>query len=244
MNEHGLVFRAWAARQGHISWDSRKKYLDFLKENSQLVQAIQNASQMQHIPFADTMLIVPFTDMLDILIEDKDYAISFRRYIKMPISAKDLDEIINSFVIFYPIYDSVLRIAKGEKIRFEELVSMLKFEDLYPTVEDELDTENEEIKNELTPEEEALLARSTDIKNTVRAGIRWQVFERDDFKCVACGSSAKENAILHIDHILPRTKGSKDEMDNYQTLCHKYNIDKSNKSDRNLMGVKNATKGS
>jgi 5-methylcytosine-specific restriction endonuclease McrA len=46
--------------------------------------------------------------------------------------------------------------------------------------------------------------------------------------------SAKEGAILHVDHIIPRSKGGKDEMDNYQTLCHKCNIGKSNKSQIDL----------
>jgi len=70
----------------------------------------------------------------------------------------------------------------------------------------------------------------------VKTGIRWQVFERDDFKCVACGRSAQYVAILHVDHIVPRSKDGKDEMDNYQTLCHLCNIGKSNKSQTNLRG--------
>ncbi len=40
--------------------------------------------------------------------------------------------------------------------------------------------------------------------------------------------------ILHVDHIIPRSKGGKDELDNYQTLCHICNIGKSNKNDTNL----------
>jgi len=34
--------------------------------------------------------------------------------------------------------------------------------------------------------------------------------------------------ILHVDHILPRSKGGKDEMINFQTLCDKCNLGKSN----------------
>ena len=68
----------------------------------------------------------------------------------------------------------------------------------------------------------------------LKAGKRWQVFDRDDFKCVACGKSANDGAILHVDHILPRSKGGKNELDNYQTLCHLCNIGKSNKSNKDL----------
>jgi len=142
-----------------------------------------------------------------------------------------LNEAINAFVIFFPIYNSMLRIAKGEEPIFHELISKLKFGDtILPDDEDEADD-----KNMISAEETVdILSRSVDEKNIVRAGIRWQVFERDNFKCVACGLSASDGAILHIDHIIPRSKGGKDNMDNYQTLCHKCNIGKSNKSQANL----------
>ncbi|OIP00735.1 MAG: hypothetical protein AUJ97_07710 [Bacteroidetes bacterium CG2_30_32_10] len=68
----------------------------------------------------------------------------------------------------------------------------------------------------------------------VMPGIRWQVFKRDNWRCVACGQSADDNVILHIDHIIPRSKGGKDEINNYQTLCETCNIGKSNKDDTNL----------
>jgi 5-methylcytosine-specific restriction endonuclease McrA len=83
-------------------------------------------------------------------------------------------------------------------------------------------------------DDEILKQKYLDNKNIARAGIRWQVFERDDFKCVACGASAQDGAILHVDHIIPRSKGGEDIMENYQTLCHLCNIGKSNKSNKNL----------
>jgi len=43
----------------------------------------------------------------------------------------------------------------------------------------------------------------------IKAGIRWQVFERDDFKCVACGRSAQDVAILHVDHHIDPSGQSK-----------------------------------
>ncbi|OQX01521.1 MAG: hypothetical protein BWK80_59790 [Desulfobacteraceae bacterium IS3] len=64
--------------------------------------------------------------------------------------------------------------------------------------------------------------------------IRWQVFQRDKWKCVSCGRSAANDVILHVDHIVPRSKGGKDELDNYQTLCHICNIGKSNKDETNI----------
>lgn len=67
-----------------------------------------------------------------------------------------------------------------------------------------------------------------------RYGIRWQVFDRDDFRCVACGKSAHDGVLLHVDHIIPRSKGGTNTIDNYQTLCNECNLGKSNKSTRDL----------
>lgn len=60
-------------------------------------------------------------------------------------------------------------------------------------------------------------------------GMRYDVLKRDGFKCVLCGMSAKDGAILHVDHIIPISKGGKTEMSNLRTLCEKCNIGKSNK---------------
>lgn len=64
------------------------------------------------------------------------------------------------------------------------------------------------------------------------------MFKRDEWKCVACGRSTEDKIILHIDHILPRSKGGKNEMTNYQTLCETCNIGKSNKDETDLRKAK------
>ena len=59
--------------------------------------------------------------------------------------------------------------------------------------------------------------------------LRYQVLKRDDFKCCACGASpAKDPAVdLHIDHIIPWSKGGETTLANLQTLCSRCNIGKS-----------------
>jgi 5-methylcytosine-specific restriction endonuclease McrA len=131
---------------------------------------------------------------------------------------------------FLSIY-SLLKIAQGEEHNFVELVSKIKPTHLFKNG-------NDRISREKISDEHKKIKISIDETKFVRAGMRWQVFERDDFKCVACGRSAKDGAILHVDHIVPRSKGGKNEMDNYQTLCHLCNIGKSNKSQTNLRGGK------
>ncbi|TDB62387.1 HNH endonuclease [Arundinibacter roseus] len=64
--------------------------------------------------------------------------------------------------------------------------------------------------------------------------LRWQVFQRDNWKCLSCGRNSESGAILHVDHIIPRSKGGLNHLDNYQTLCETCNIGKSNKDSTNL----------
>ena len=59
--------------------------------------------------------------------------------------------------------------------------------------------------------------------------LRFNVMKRDNFKCCMCGASpAKDpNVELHIDHIVPWSKGGETTIDNLQTLCSKCNLGKS-----------------
>jgi hypothetical protein len=59
--------------------------------------------------------------------------------------------------------------------------------------------------------------------------LRFKVLQRDNFKCCACGASpAKDPSVeLHIDHIIPWSKGGETTIDNLQTLCSKCNLGKS-----------------
>ena len=59
-------------------------------------------------------------------------------------------------------------------------------------------------------------------------GLRHEVFKRDNYTCVECGATKEDGAKLHIDHIIPVSKGGSDELDNLQTLCAECNLNKSN----------------
>lgn len=61
--------------------------------------------------------------------------------------------------------------------------------------------------------------------------IRYNVLKRDNYTCQICGVTAKDGAKLHVDHIIPVSKGGTNEMSNLQTLCDRCNIGKSNKTD-------------
>ena len=68
------------------------------------------------------------------------------------------------------------------------------------------------------------------------SALRWRVANRDSFRCQHCGKSPAINAgvQLHIDHIVPWSKGGETVLDNLQTLCSECNLGK---------GTQNQTSG-
>ncbi len=66
-------------------------------------------------------------------------------------------------------------------------------------------------------------------RNTIPKELRHGVFKRDNYRCVECGATNKEKT-LHIDHIIPKSKGGLDKLNNLQTLCVECNVAKSNRN--------------
>jgi hypothetical protein len=69
-----------------------------------------------------------------------------------------------------------------------------------------------------------------DPRRKVPLGLRFQIFQRDQFTCVLCGASPAKGAMtqLHADHIIPWSKGGKTARDNLRTLCDACNIGRGN----------------
>jgi 5-methylcytosine-specific restriction endonuclease McrA len=63
-------------------------------------------------------------------------------------------------------------------------------------------------------------------------GLRFKVLQRDRFRCRLCGQSpaSELSCKLHVDHIIPFSKGGKTIFENLQTLCSHCNVGKSNRS--------------
>ncbi len=59
--------------------------------------------------------------------------------------------------------------------------------------------------------------------------LRWRVLTRDSFSCRSCGNSpaTKLGVILHVDHVIPWSKGGQTTYGNLQTLGEKCNLGKS-----------------
>lgn len=59
--------------------------------------------------------------------------------------------------------------------------------------------------------------------------LRNKIKERDNYTCQICGKYMPDEVGLHIDHIVPISKGGKTVEQNLQVLCDKCNLRKSNR---------------
>ena len=106
----------------------------------------------------------------------------------------------------YKFTDGEVTVCHGQKC-FENIMNKMKFME-----EEYVFTRSIECP-ENTKETQKLE------RNGVSFKLRWTILKRDNFKCVACGSSDK----LEIDHIIPIVKGGKSTEENLQSLCFKCN---------------------
>jgi 5-methylcytosine-specific restriction endonuclease McrA len=62
---------------------------------------------------------------------------------------------------------------------------------------------------------------------------RFRILVRDGFRCRSCGASplAKPGVELHVDHVLPWSKGGETVDENLATKCKKCNLGKGNAFD-------------
>lgn len=70
---------------------------------------------------------------------------------------------------------------------------------------------------------------SKENSRNVSLSLRYKVLMRDNLTCLCCGKSrvTDPRTKLHIDHIVPFSKGGKSTLENLQTLCEECNLGKS-----------------
>lgn len=100
----------------------------------------------------------------------------------------------------------------------------------YEPCASEPDTIGNSTSNKLEEANEAVTFSKHRTSRNINTRLRFKVLARDNFKCCACGASpAKDPSVeLHVDHIIPWSKGGETELENLQTLCSKCNLGKSN----------------
>lgn len=68
-----------------------------------------------------------------------------------------------------------------------------------------------------------------DQRRLMNKPLRDEIAKRDNYTCQRCGKYMPDGVGLHIDHIIPLSKGGKSVYSNLQVLCSKCNGKKSNK---------------
>lgn len=77
------------------------------------------------------------------------------------------------------------------------------------------------------------IQEKVDIKNALNLlakrnylGLRFEILKRDNFKCVYCGRTP-ETTELQVDHVIPKSKGGGNNVENLVTSCRFCNLGKS-----------------
>jgi hypothetical protein len=65
-------------------------------------------------------------------------------------------------------------------------------------------------------------------RHEIRLGLRYAVLKRDRFRCVICGRApaTHSDCVLHVDHIMPWSKGGRTVVDNLRSTCSDCNLGK------------------
>lgn len=70
----------------------------------------------------------------------------------------------------------------------------------------------------------------------VSGSIRYKVLKRAKHRCELCGGHESQVA-LHVDHIIPRSKGGPDDISNFQALCVTCNTNKRDNDDTDFRSI-------
>jgi 5-methylcytosine-specific restriction endonuclease McrA len=100
----------------------------------------------------------------------------------------------------------------------EQIVAAAKF----------IEAKTSELSKRTLQNQRAYAKRTAEIKDDVSAKewseLRWRVVERDGYACSYCKRQVDDK--FHCDHVIPRSKGGKSELDNLAVACKNCNSSK------------------
>ena len=114
------------------------------------------------------------------------------------------------FILFLIIGNIITAVSKGKKVEEQRIRR------------EKTDAEKEKREQERDVHR-AFVAKQ---RRLMTDSLRYDVMQRDGFRCQICGATAKDGYKLHVDHIIPVSKGGKTEMNNLRTLCERCNTGK------------------
>jgi hypothetical protein len=239
LTESGLSIGLIYDNRLRLSKDSHCKFLGFHSQFHDLIHGLcYRSAILPNLDWGDGCEpFSAFSEYYNWRLENQLFPGDFwSPEVGLPVGGAGLAHLIWRYVVFYPVYDSYIQIAKGEEPRLKHMLQKLNN---WHKKEAEKATEtksNEEITQRPSLPNGILLRIKELAEQRVRVmpTLRWQVFQRDGWKCVSCGKSSHDGIILQVDHIKPRSRGGQNVLDNYQTLCNECNIGKSNRDSTDL----------
>lgn len=232
LNEYGIHFYFFTNRYG-LRMDNYSIFFDFHKNHCFEIDNLLKESGvkiLKEIEGYKKFLFKPFEDYLNFEKENGWRLFFHSKSYKYPINNDEIKSLINDFIFFYPIYDSYLKLASKSPLNIMEFIQKLK----YWLIKNEEEFEKEPTGSYQNLFNNKDLFQIAETKIKVMPALRWQVFQRDNWRFVSCGKTPDNGIVLHVDHIIPRSKGGPDHLDNYQTLCDTCNIEKSNRDQTDL----------
>lgn len=216
-----------------------RQYVDsnFIQSARKLInenlEALMPVLMLTHMSYSGAEAFINLKDTFTEEEQEENGILLFSPHKYFPVSdGRGLSELVITFISLYPLLDSFVSIGEGESPKLPEMLE--RFKDWW--LNDVQDNEDAEKDADISSENaEVPDMPELDSYSFVRAGIWWSVLARDNWTCCSCGRSSKEEGItLEVDHIIPRSKGGTDDLDNLQTLCKKCNVGKSNKDNTDL----------
>ena len=115
---------------------------------------------------------------------------------------------------------------------YEALENFIKYVNATDETEQQFDEIIQTTQNNINRSFLAKLKHKT--KREISDRMRFRILMRDGFACQACGASPQKTrgVELHVDHIIPWTKGGETVEENLQTKCQNCNLGKGNAFDK------------
>lgn len=218
----------------------RERFFDFFQRHErEIMTLILSVRGGAHVSGPKPPLLHMFPCSLNekkFISADRCVVYLLDRECKFPIEEDVAQALKHHFVRMYPIFHAFCLLAMGREDEFDFGAAVqMAITHSQKCFEQHLLSDHKSAKARKAIDESSVKALA-DERVRVMPGKRWQVFERDDWRCVSCGKRAEDGAILEVDHILPRSRGGSDDIANLQTLCRECNIGKSNKNQTDLRG--------
>ncbi len=156
--------------------------------------------------------------------------------------AKDISQHDPSQIEYY---ENVTNNMVGKVLRNHDIVEkdgksyiLKQFETFSTDQKEELiNICSEKLDEYITKRGEAIWQHRRKGRIPISGSIRYEVLKRAKSRCELCGCSHEERA-LEVDHIVPKSLGGEDSINNYQALCYSCNSSKNNNDNTDMRGVR------